>query len=411
MCKKRKILFVDDESRILDGLRRMLRSMRQEWDMVFVVGGQVALDTLADNNFDVIVSDMHMPGMSGKQLLETVRNQYPLMVRMVLSGQFSQETLLHDIGSVHRYLSKPCDLETLKINIAHACSLQTLLSDKKLKLLTSQLESLPCLPSSYKNLMEELESEDASVKIAGKIISQDIGMSVKMLQLINSAYFGIRQRICSVTQAITLLGLDTVKALVLSSKIFSHFDQINIEEFSLTALWDHNLAVSEAAKLIAKAENVPQDIIDKAVIAGMLHDIGKLIFASKVPDEYKKAMSLSAENGIPLFEAEKEIIGATHADVGAYLLGLWGFTDSVVDALTFHHNPRKASQKEFTVLTAVYVANILINKIGLTEEEYDGDAGIDMEYLEELGLVDRLDLWKKSAWKNTLQDISAEEVN
>ena len=363
MCKQKKLLFVDDEPKVLNGLRRMLHPMRTEWEMVLVESGQAALDILAKSPFDIIVSDMHMPGMNGGQLLDKVRKQYPQMVRLALSGQSSKEVLFQSANPFHQYLSKPCDIETLKNTITRASSLQELLTNTKLVGLISQLESLPCLPSSYQDLMEELESEDASVKKIGEIISRDVGMSVKILQLANSAYFGIRQHVSSVSQATILLGLDTIKTLVLSAKIFSRFDQIDLDGFSLRALWDHSMVVGDWAKRIAVTENVPQEIVDTARMAGMLHDIGKLVFASKIPGEYEQVLCLSAKEEVPSFEAEREVIGATHAEVGAYLLGLWGFNDSIVEALALHHNPAESLQEDLSVLTVVHIANGLTHKI------------------------------------------------
>jgi len=395
MCKKKRILFVDDEPRVLNGLRRMLHPMRNEWEMVFVESGQAALDILTKNPFDIIFSDMHMLGMDGGQLLDKVRKQYPQMVRIALSGQSSKKVLFKSASPVHQYLSKPCNVETLKNTISRVSFLQELLTNTKLAGLISQLESLPCLPSSYRDMMEELESEEASVKKITKIISRDVGMSVKILQLANSAYFGIRPHVSSVSQAIILLGLDTIKALVLSAKIFSHFDRINLEGFSLSALWDHSMVVGDWVKRIAVTENVPQEIVDTARMAGMLHDIGKLVFASKIPAEYEQALCLSSKEKVSSFEAEKEVIGATHAEVGAYLLGLWGFTDSTVEALAWHHNPAKSLQEEFTVLTAVHIANGLTHGTA-SEDDWLELTGVDRRYLDKLGLTDRFPVWKET---------------
>lgn len=396
MSDKRKILFVDDEQNILDGLRRMLRPMRKEWDMTFVGGGQEALDILAKRPFDVIVSDIRMPGIDGAQLLDKVKTQYSHIVRIALSGQTSKESILRSVGPIHQYVSKPCDAENLKSTIIRVCTLRDLLSNEKLQGLISQLESLPCISSIYTELIEELQSEDASIDKIGRIISRDVGMSIKILQLVNSSFFGIRQHISSISQAVSLLGLETIKALVLSVKIFSQFNHDSLEMFSYNVFMEHSFAVSEWARSIAKVENMDRKLIDYALIAGMLHDVGKLILAARIPREYEKVLTLTESNEITMLEAEREVIGSTHAEIGAYLLGLWGFSNSIIEALVFHHQPTELPDKGFSVLTAVYVANILTHKICSTDNNQKGNLQIDNNYLEELGLLDRLPIWEKT---------------
>ena len=180
MSDKETILFVDDEPRVLAGIRRMLHSMRNEWDVSFANGGAEALEMLAQKPFSVIVSDMRMPGMTGVQLLEEVRSRYPKMVRIALSGQSSKKSILRSVGPIHQYLPKPCSADILRSTVARTCALRTLLTVDKLQGVISQLEVLPSLPSLYDELMRELQLPSPSLKVVGKIVSRDIGMSAKI---------------------------------------------------------------------------------------------------------------------------------------------------------------------------------------------------------------------------------------
>ena len=155
---KSKILFVDDEENVIHGLKRMLRTMRHEWDMGFAMSGQGALDILDGEPYDVLVTDMRMPAMSGTQLLNEVMNRYPHMVRIVLSGNADQEMILKSVRSAHQYLSKPCSPEILKSTVARAHALRGVLADDSLKGLVSGIETLPSLPSLYVEIMEALQS-------------------------------------------------------------------------------------------------------------------------------------------------------------------------------------------------------------------------------------------------------------
>jgi len=396
MENKIKILFVDDEQKVIDGLRRTLHPMRKDWDMVFVGSGREALALLAQSPFDVIVSDMKMPRMDGHQLLTRVKEKYPQVARIALSGQTSKEVFLRSVGPIHQFLSKPCTAETLKNTIARVCSLRGIINNKKLRELTAHLESLPSVPMLCAELLGELQSEEPSINKISRIISQDMGMSVKILQLVNSAYFGVRQSVSSIAQAIRLLGLDTIKTLIVSAKIFSQFQQTNGADASLKALWDHSMTVTGWTRAIANAENVDQQLIDEFMLAGMLHDVGELVLVCQLPKEYEQVLALSNRENLPLFSAERKVIGISHAETGSHLLGLWGFSHNVTDAAAFHHHPADADTEEFSPLTAVYTANMLAHELDSWEPDQDKNVPIDDDYLCKLGLSDRLAIWRQS---------------
>ncbi|MBN1766116.1 MAG: HDOD domain-containing protein [Sedimentisphaerales bacterium] len=393
MSVKRKILFVDDEQNVLDGLRRMLRSMRHEWEMIFTTRGREALEILDRESIDIIISDMRMPDMDGIELSNEVKNRHPQVVRLALSGQTSKKAILESVGPIHQYISKPCDAQTLKDTINRVCSLRELLTNQTLQGVITQLGSLPCVPQIYHELMTELNSGNTSIDKVAQIISRDVGMSVKIMQLVNSAFFGVPRHVSRISQAVSLLGLETISALVLSIKVFEAFQPADLKLFSIKALWDHSMTVSEWARQIARCEEVGQEVVDNAMIAGMLHDVGKLVIAVKLPDDYQKAIQLAARENSPVYAAEKQIIGATHAEAGAYLLGIWGFPHSIIEALTFHHHPGQAPVKDFSVLTVVHAANALVHETGGNPQDINNNL-IDSEYLAQLGLADRLDLWR-----------------
>lgn len=397
---KRRILFVDDEPNVLQGLQRMLRSMRHGWEMAFAESGLVALDLLASAPFDVIVSDMRMPGMDGAQLLSEVMRRHPQIVRIVLSGQSDQETLLRAVGPAHQYLAKPCEAERLKATVSRACALHDRLADESLKRLVSQMKSLPSLPSLYVQMMEVLGAPDASLQQVGQIISQDMGMTAKILQLVNSAFFGLHRRISNPIQAVNLFSLDIVKALVRSPHVFSQCDETALPDFSLDRLWRHSLATGACAKRIAEAEHSTQAVIDESLTAGLLHDIGKLVLAVNLPGRYREVVLLAHNERLTLWAAERELFGDTHAEAGALLLGLWDLPDSIVEVLTFHHWPTQCLDMRFSPLTAVHVANTLDHEV------HPPNSGtiashIDTDYLAELGLIDRLPAWRALCQANS----------
>lgn len=390
---KKQVLFVDDEPKVIQGLERMLRSMRHEWDMSFADSGPQALQILTTKPVDVVVTDMRMPGMDGAELLREVLQRYPQTVRIILSGQSDHETTIRSVGLAHQYLSKPCSAEMLKTTVARACRQRDWLLDEPLQRLVSQMQSLPSLPSLYIELLSELQSGEASLTRAGEIISKDLGMTAKILQLANSSFFGLREHVSSPAEAVDLLGLDTIKALALTVQVFSQFDKTKLPVFSLSALWSHSLAVGRFAELISSASDQDQVTTDNALMAGLLHDCGKLLLATSLPTKYE-AVALAQRGDIRAEEAERQILGATHADVGAYLLGIWGLPDPIVEAVAFHHRPGECPNLCFSPLTAVHVANALDHE-QRSAAAIENGSSLDAEYLAQLRLTGHLDTWRK----------------
>jgi HD-like signal output (HDOD) protein len=372
----------------------MLRPLRDEWEMRFVSGGPEALDLLAQEPFDVVVSDMRMPGMDGIQLLTEVMHRHPDIVRIMLSGQSSQEAALRAVGPIHQYLSKPCDPETLRATVMRTSALRELLTDTALKKLVSAMRSLPSLPSLLLEVTEALKSPDISIQKVSQLIARDVGMTAKILQLVNSAFFGLRRRVDDLVRAISLLGLDTIKTLVLSLHIFSQCEQTKFKNLSLNTLWDHSFTTGVLARVIVRAEKQAQDVTDTAFTAGLLHDCGKLVLAANLPDSYGIVLTLARDQKVPLWEAEQEIFGVTHAEVGAYLLGIWGLPEPIVETLAFHHRPAHCLEQTFGPLTAVHVADVLEQQQHAAGVELPLDR-VDHDYMAKLGLGDRLPLWRE----------------
>ena len=390
---KKQILFVDDEPKILAGLRRMLHGFRREWEMEFAQSAFEALDRLAASPFDVVVTDMRMPGMDGAQLLEEVIRLYPATVRIILSGQSDLQAVFRCVGPAHQFLTKPCHSETLKSTVAQACRLRDHLVDERQKRMVSRVKSVPSRPSLYAALVAELESAQASIERVAEIVSHDVGMTAKTLQLVSSGFFGTPQRVAGPAQAVNLLGLDIVKPLVFSTEAFSPFDACEAERRLFERLIDHSVAVGRAASEIAVSETEDLVLVGDALLAGLLHDVGASVLAQHLPGRYFSMSGWFEPKRLSFRDVEKEALRATHADVGAYLMALWGLPDTIVEAIAHHHFPRLSSSRVFTPLTAVHVANALL------EEQIVDVVGrpspIDMDYLEQIGLAHRVETWRE----------------
>lgn len=389
---KRRVLFVDDEPRVLQGLRRMLRTERNNFDTSFAESGSEALSLLAKEHFDVVVTDISMPQMNGLQLLAEVKNLYPDTIRIILSGEPDLDMSLKSVDVSHRFLNKPCDPEVLKSTILRTCRLSDFLRNDSMKKTLTRIDSLPSMPSIYFEITEELRSPDASIHKVGQIISKDAALTSKILQLVNSAYFSLPRHIESPEHAAVLLGLNIIKSLVLVSQVFKKFDSQDMPGNFLQSLWNHNLMTGKLAKVIAKEETSDQKIVDNSFIAGLLHDCGKLILASNFKDKYREIIINSNESCRSLCSVEEETLGITHAEIGAYLMELWGLPSPIIEAIAFHHHPSMYGDSGFNPLTAVHIANALEHEKS-DEDDSEFQPAIDADYLTGMNLDNKLPRW------------------
>lgn len=385
----KRILFVEDKSLLRDLYRDMLASERERWEVKTAADGLAALDLMKHCAFDVVASDLWMPVMNGIELLNEVRKHYPQTSRIIISGDADRADAAKALSSTHQFLLKPVEVKTLRATLVRVNGLDAYLSDENLKALVGRLRVLPSFPSLYIEIMHAVESPDYPLNIIYDLIVKDPGLTAKILQIANSAAFGLPGKIHDPIQAIQRLGLNTVRSLALSSHVFAGFARAQTKDFSADALWSHLMKCGHAARAIMRAEHADPDDVEAAFTAGMLHDMGKLMLADSLPGEFQNVLALAAARNVPLHVMEREVFGSTHAGIAAYLLGLWGLPATIVEAVAFHHNPEKSTYQEFSPLTAVHVANAIVNETTGQISELNHD------YLAQIGAENRLDSWRQ----------------
>jgi HD-like signal output (HDOD) protein len=388
----KRILFVDDEPMVLSGLQRSLRLMRSEWEMVFAAGGNEALAAMDKQPFDIIVTDMRMPGMDGAELLEQVQKRSPLTLRMVLSGQSDRETILRSVNPAHQFISKPCEGEELKSRLIRAFALKDLLQNPSLRGLVTKLDNLPSLPHAYLQLTQELRRPEPDLHRIDELIGADMAMTAKILKLVNSAFFCLPCEISGASHAVKLLGLDTLRTLVLTAHVFEQFQSSLLTADDVQQISDHSLAVSNSARKIARLEHADQPTQEGAFTAGLLHDAGKLILASTLADRYREVLEYREEADIGLHAAEHELLGCSHAQVAAYLFGVWGLPGTIVEAVAWHHEPVGSLSMKFSPLAAVHVASAYHDE--RNSSRLRDRTPIDAAYLAGIGCAEREQAWR-----------------
>ncbi len=392
---KARILFLDDEPLALQGLQRMLRSMRAEWDMTFVASGPQALDEMARSPCDIVVSDMLMPGMNGAQFLSEVRARHPECARLILSGHADRELICQGLMSAHQALSKPCQPEVLKATVTRVLDLRLILPHPSLRLAVARMNCVPSSPDVFRTLTEALGRPDVSVDDVAPLVLRDVGISAKLLQLVNSGFFGIRKPIVNTAEAVYYLGLDTIKTLVLIPEVLAPFPNSGAENALFSELWKHSLQTAIGAELLALHENLDRSSADEAFAAGLLHDVGKFVLVSHFPEPYTEAVQLAKAQNLELRAAEAKVLGASHGEVGAYLLGLWGLPPSVIEAARWHHTPHSSPNRTFDPLLAVHAANALVAEL-FGSHHGSPPSTVDLAHLASLGWADRLEPWRQA---------------
>lgn len=390
---RKRLLFVDDEPMVLDGLRRALWSMRAEWDMVFVSNGAAALEALDRESFDAIVSDMRMPSMDGVQLLERVKERHSQVMRVVLSGQSSKDAVLRAVAPAHQFLSKPCDLQELKDRLNQAFDSRDLLRNQPLASIVSRMRSIPSLPAIYHELTAALQSENTSLGQIEQIISKDVGMAAKILQLGNSAFIAAHGRVSSLHDALAHIGTEAVRSLTLSIHVFSQFDRNPTTATHFPPLWDHSVSVASLAHRIAMSETGSKAVAEESFTTGLIHDVGKIVLLAELPDDYQRVIQGLDGSSKTFHDMEMDFIGCSHEQVGAYLMSVWGLPASIVQAVEFHHLPSAVGQTKFSPLTAVHAADAIVSSTD--EALINRDVELDDAYVETIGVAGKQAQWRE----------------
>ncbi len=380
-----RILFVDDESHVLDGLREGLRPNCNRWEMSFALGPERGLAEFHRDPHDVVVSDLAMPGMDGAQLLEQIRRQRPLTGRIVLGGEMDLASALRMSASAHRVLVKPCERAALEHAIEAGVRISVAELHPTMKALVAGTMRLPSPPLTYLALTEATRDPEVSVEAIAAVLEQDAAMTAQVLRVVNSPLFGVRREVSRVHQAIALLGRDMVKNLVLGADVFRSFKQLPAgARLAIETHHDHSLLVGRIAQVIAG-----KALANDAFTVGMLHDVGVLLVATMTPDMQFEILDAAAGREIPPHVVEKERWGTTHAEIGAHLLGLWGLPRAIVQGVADHHDPPPFFPMSPQLGSIAHVAD------ALAHERSGGAARLDPSRFFALGLHGRLDDWRR----------------
>jgi HD-like signal output (HDOD) protein len=382
-----RILFVDDEQRILDGLRRSLRGKRGEWDMSFVTSGDLALEVLAANPHDVVVSDMRMPGMDGADLLTHVSKRHPEVARVVLSGHTEPEAAIKVAVAGHRFLNKPSDADSVTSVIEQLTATTSHGHATEVRRIAGAVRSLPTLPDHVDRLAEILCAPDVDLHRAIRAASNDIGLTAKLLQLSNSEFFGARARVASVESVVNNLGLQTIQALVGAGQVlWSSVEWGPDVERALGVTWRHGVATAYLVGSMASPAHRPY-----AQAAALLQDVGR----------FAALASAGGDSGAAVDPTEPGSCPVPDRDVGVELLHLWGLPRPIITAVAERDARHQPSPAGLGVTGAVRAAHLLLQSTASREPT----AGTDEDELALLLAHPQL-VAQAADWRQLAEDAS-----
>jgi len=397
---KTRILLIDDQIDCLDQLKASLSSKQDDWTLEFSNNPQQALESIFSDPPTIVICDYSMPQINGAQLLREAESAHPFLHRFIIAEREDMGILEDGIGSAFHFLPKPCPADRLISEIQRCLSVEKWLGKTQIKNIVGTLGELPSLPSIYLKIVEALNDSNVSIESVGKAISTDITISARILKIVNSSYFGFEETISDISQAVSVLGIETVKNLVLAIQVFSE-SQHGKPDSQTDQLWQHSMNVATAAKNLMMYETGSSKLAEGAYTSGLFHDIGKLIMQRAAPSAYESAQEFAQKKEIPSWEAEDEVLGCNHAEAGAYLLARWGLPIEVIESAALHHEPVNSSGSSFSSLAAVYVGNRL-----LKEKQTNPNTEYECKFISGLGKSTEWPAWRKIVAGNDIEDSS-----
>jgi len=388
--QKRSLLFVGGAEDWFDEQSRAIRNLQPNWLSCHAATGAEALAKWAAGSFDTLILDGK--SADGAKLLKTLEKELSQSICIVRCPTLDRSTSAQWKGSGATLVAEDADADALVANVKRAARIHDWMADIAIKKLISQIRKLPAQPKLHTQVTDELQSANGSMDVVGKLISQEPVMAAKIMQVVNSAFFGMTREISDPTESVMVLGAERIKALILLAGVFSQYSATKCPGFSAEPIWGHSIQVGTFARAITLAQTKNARLAEAAFTAGLLHDIGKLVLAANLPEMYETVQRLRISRKITTRLAEMEILGTTHAELGACLLATWGLPLAILEAVACHHEPGRSEQAGFSILAAVHAANIF------SQETLSGDAPrdhFDIVYFLQTGLGECRNRWRE----------------
>ena len=391
---KRKILFLDSNRDNLNSIQAYFKNMSQAFCLYFVDDINDAYDILDSHEIEVLVSSLNIDDFDGIGFFVGIKHRYPEVIRILLADPIDKNLSYKLIEVAHQYIRKPVNKEKLKLILFEALSFKDIMTDETVLEIINDMDRIPSLPTIYSKIVEKLWANDSSIDELADLISQDIGMSSKILQLVNSAFLGMPKTISSIREAVSYMGLNSIRTLVLMINVFSSADKKLLKTMKLEGIWGHSFMVADYAQKIATDYGLCKECCETCFTAGLLHSTGRVVMALNFPEKYRQvAEHLHAgDNSQTISDVEREYFGADHCEIGGYLLGIWGVPHSITNAVLYHNQPSSTYNEAVNPLIAVHIANVFAHN--QVDSLYQAPVKLDQVIVDELELADKIKRWQ-----------------
>ncbi|MBD5778529.1 HDOD domain-containing protein [Pelagicoccus sp. NFK12] len=385
-----RILIIDEDPHALQSYREALAPKAGQWQIEYAASSEEALKSAHSQKPNIVIASLSIADGHGAELLAQFEKVAPDAQRFITATQSEKPKLEETFGSSFQYLPSPCPAPRLITEIQRCFAIDNWLGNPRVKQLVAKMGEFPSLPPIYLKVVNALNSRHADTSTIAQAISGDLAISAKVLQTVNSSFYGFDEKIANISEAINILGTDCVKNLVLAIQVFNSIGHSKEHKAITDELWHHSMSVAVAARRLAAYETKNDKIAEEAYTAGLMHDIGKLILLNADPAGTAEARKLASEKSIPLAEAEDQVIGCNHAETGAYVLARWGMPANLTEAVALHHEPVNSFGKSFSALAAVHVANAIVHH---RQKPDHPSATLSEAFLVEIGKSDSWETW------------------
>lgn len=372
---KTNVLIVDKENKINNVLASRANELNEVYNFHLVEDASKVFEAINKSEIEIVVSNLSLDDRNEIETLTKIKDEYPHIFIVVIASAENKLSVNDIYRFAHQILSEPCNYDGLISSFARRDRMVKYLHDGKLMGLINKVSDLPTIPETYLRLEDELKNDNMSLQRISSILSEDLSFTVKILHIVNSPFFGLKYKINNVLQAVSLLGVNIIKSLVLYHHTFSISPIGPKHRKYFEELWVHSNKVGRyAEQILFDTTNNEIEMMEEAYIAGLLHDIGKVVMLSVngYPDNI---FSMVEAKNLRYTNAEYNIYGTSHSEIGAYFLTLWGLPERTANAVYSHNNPSMVDFNKFTVENAVFIANLLAH-----------DKNLDLSDMQKLNL-------------------------
>lgn len=376
------------------------------WDVTSVASEADAVAQFEKRSFHALIVDFNLGSPDASDLLNQVLEKRPETVRFLLAYEADLALVAAKVLGTPQILPKPIERGSLKSRIEAG------VEDAQPQPVESSPApdpgEQPATPSVYAEVLKLLESPEVTAEQVGEVIASDEALLSEVLRLTNSAYLGVARNVTDPAEAVEALGLEAIKGIVHARQFLLEHSRLKPGYLSFDDIWEHSVNVAQIARDLVLFETKDRTLASQALTAGLLHDLGKIVLVTNFDDLYGRVNSLARKQPVSLWDIEKEMFGANHGEIGGCLLGMWNMSSEIVEAAALHHEPLLGDQQQLTPLAAVHIANVLERELSSGEEGMLVPPIINTTFLNQLGLLQRLPIWRAAFANRRAADAGTE---